>query len=989
MIKVNKIKIGKKQLAIIITALTLVILIVAYAVIDAVMNSQSGGSPGSSSNPPEVNTEIGESVYLNNAVAYPYISKASIKSISVSSDIDRFYLRRDEDDEGNLLDYFLFFYEPVVGTAEQYLPDIVYSENTFDYTSFYSIEQSDGLNVYKVDYLCAAIGAMYFDEAIPIPSGDTDEEKEERRTTLNRYGLNVEDREAILVSYIDEDESEQSHRIYIGDKLITGTGYYYMIEGRDVVYTSASSERLSYALSGFESFLHSRIVAEGLAVDKTFAPYLTTDYKQWISVYHKTEGDRVTADSEVILVGNYKYPVYKAESTSNASADGYRSGFGINTSMSLNLSSLSEYPEFDRLIAKITGQAVGRFDTPISATVISNLNEATLSDGESGKYTYVIYKIESVFTEDDEIYTEGTPVGENDLIKVEYAYYIDGTAQSAEMCHAVIDLSEDSVITDDVKTALRAGSVGTLSEPIVLDNVYYTEETANLRNIENVITEIVAIYDKDANNLSVIDENSIVTYCYYNLIDGVKMGEADYITLDLSTATEGFYLTLKNALLGLGTGSVNITIDEAVYCQPFRDFKVYTFEQIKGFVEKELIVSFKFQNESERDPFYAESTYQNTLPMSNKYGGYSLNATACDEVVRLLGGINAGGTTQVAEGLVGTETVAVGLTPEVMIKYGLYDGYTVYFELPRGITSVTSSDSTITDYKWHDTLGFTLYISETQPDGTRFIGSDMYDIVVKIDANSFDYLELSFAEYWARKSLVMIDYRDIDNFSASFNMSDMVGKYNFALEHTTIYIGSDGGHYATPPEDITSSEYDEVSVTVTIDGFAAGSSSVDGVYGETELSKILANEGRTSFTLANLYNRVAGIPSGGQGLTQKHDTLGTASFKDLLLIMYSTYYTGIVPVNKQAEYLANSPLVMSLSFDVYSSSAYTYVYDFYRISDREVMVSTYRLDSQGNKINQISDFTVSTFAFKKIARNVNCLLNGERLEPDTGYDTLD
>ncbi len=986
MIQKTERKISKRHLTVIITALVLVLLIVAYVVIDAVVNASSNNQSGGASNPPPtVNTEIGESVYLNNAVAYPYIAKDSIKSISVSSDVDSFYMHRDVDDEGNLLDYFLFFYEPTVGNKEPYLPDIVFTENNFDYTSLYAVEGSDGLNVYKVDYLCAAIGAMFFDEAIPVPVGETDEKKEERRQTLNRYGLNVEDRETIIVTYIDGDGNEKTHRIYIGDKLITGKGYYYMLEGRDVVYTSASSERLSYALSGFESFLHSRIVAEGLPTDKGMSPYLTSDYKHWVTDYCSTEGALVKAGSTVIALGDYKYPVYKSTSESQG-RNGYREGFGVKTLISLDLESLSNYPEFTRLISLMEGQKVGQLSEPISVTVVSNLNEATLSSGTNNKYSYSITRIESVFTDDTEIFTEGTPVGDNNLIKVEYRYYIDEVLQSTENCHAVIDLSEESVITDEVKAKLRAASVGQLSEAIVLDGVYYTEENATLRKIENVITEIIAIYDQDGMNQPSVSENSIVTYCYYNLMDGVKMGEPDYVTLDLSTATEGFYLNLKNTLLGLGTGSVNLTIEENVFCQPFKDFKIYTFEQIRGFTTKELVVSFKYLGQSEVDPFYTEAGYVNTLPATHKYGGYPINTEACDKVVRLLGGISAGGTSGSAEGLVGTETVAVGLTPENMIKYGLYDGYTIYFELPRGITTVTYEGSNAVDYRWHDTIGFTLYVSETEPDGTRYIGSDMYNIVVKIGASDFNYLEESFGEMWARKNLVMMDYKDIDNFSASFNMTDLVGKYNFKLDHSIIYIGSDGKHYTTKPEGIASSEYNELKVTTSIDGFVEGESSVPGVYDETELSKILASEGRTSFILANLYNRVAGIPSGGFGLTEGSDTLGTASFKDLLIIMYSTYYTGTLSAEDQAYHLENSPVLLTLTFDVYASSAYSYVYDFYRVSDREVMVSTYRLDDAGNKINPISDFTITTFAFKKIVRNITNLLNGERLDPDVGYE---
>ena len=182
-------------------------------------------------------------------------------------------------------------------------------------------------------------------------------------------------------------------------------------------------------------------------------------------------------------------------------------------------------------------------------------------------------------------------------------------------------------------------------------------------------------------------------------------------------------------------------------------------------MQKEMIVSFEFVNASERDPFYGESIYKNTLEGENKF--YALDSVACQNVTFLLGGVGSGSNSQQSEGLVGRETVAVGLTTEIMDRYGLYDGYTIYFELPRGISRVGgSADDELDDYRYLSTLGFTLYISHEQSDGTRYVASTLYDIVVKIDGAKFDYLEKSFEEYWARRNLVMIDYKLIDKGSA-------------------------------------------------------------------------------------------------------------------------------------------------------------------------------------------------------------------------------
>jgi len=78
---------------------------------------------------------------------------------------------------------------------------------------------------------------------------------------------------------------------------------------------------------------------------------------------------------------------------------------------------------------------------------------------------------------------------------------------------------------------------------------------------------------------------------------------------------------------------------------------------------------------------------------------------------------------------------------------------------------------------------------------------------------------------------------------------------------------------------------------------------------------------------------------------------------------------------------------MRFSFTVPGSSAYPYVYEFYRIDDRRVMVALYRLGSGGIEVNRVSDFFISTFAFKKLVRNFTNLLNGAEINVDKGYES--
>ena len=67
---------------------------------------------------------------------------------------------------------------------------------------------------------------------------------------------------------------------------------------------------------------------------------------------------------------------------------------------------------------------------------------------------------------------------------------------------------------------------------------------------------------------------------------------------------------------------------------------------------------------------------------------------------------------------------------------------------------------------------------------------------------------------------------------------------------------------------------------------------------------------------------------------------------------------------------------------------YYYTYDFYKIDDHRVMISLYRSDADGNKIEhlgEVSDFYITTFAFKKLVNNYVHLLNGMKVDESVDY----
>lgn len=1001
MIELKKKKLDKKHIALIATSCLLVLLITAYIIISAVINSLNTGA-GTQNTPTESKS------------LYPKLEKSQIQTVEIVSHEDIYYMMRATDKDGNPLSYFVFYYEDEDGNLREYMPDISTAESGFNYTDFYAKETSDGLNVAKIDYLLARLCDLRYDYSVPLK-----EDEEEKQKQLELYGLTDDEKETITISYLEKatqkDENgkdvetweRREHKIEIGDRLISGYGYYLKLDKGEFIYSSASSRQLSYALMPFESIINSRIVAEGLTADKGVEPYLTTDYIQWKSYYRDfytdADGNRipltVTEDSEVIFNADTLTPVYKKPDKDSPlfdsiGEDGY-SRFGVDK-ISLNLSEAKKDSSLSRLVAALVGRKVdedGKADEKKTVTVINGMNEATLWDAENGKgeYTYTIRKIESVLDDTDE-YFSGPVLGKR-LVKVSYDYKIDGEAQNDKPAYAVIDLDADSVIPSELKEKIRSASVGAEINDTFIAR--YTKDNAKKMTVSYVISQISYIYeiDEESNKVSYLDkveEDSIVSFSYHTVIkyaDGTEaVGKAKSSSLvDLSKVKDGYDLDIKNALIGKAVGEVDIKVPVSEsYYQPFDDFVTYEITGVAGFVEREAVVAFRFVNASSRDPFYAETSYKNTLAEidpDNPHAIYALEVESCDWAVRLLGGISSDGASGTSSGLVGIETVAVGLTPEVMKEYGLYEGHKVYFSLPRGLSGIDEEDEEnphdIVDYTWASELGFTLYISNPDENGMRYIGSDMYDVVVKIDGSSFEYLDEPFADFWARRKLAMVKYTDINNLGIKFNFEDLVGEYNFELEFQK------GHPYIEDLED-----YNYLEVNASIKGFKKGEGAVTGVYTETGLSKLMAEKEKDEFLLSELYNHLYLGTGEYEKLTDGgYDTLGTANFQKLLEVIYASYYMGTVDVESdEIQALLDKEALFTISFDVGASSAINkYVYEFRRLDDRRIVVSFFMEDNSGAKTPAVSDLYISDQNFKKIVNSVLNLLNGRTVEVESGY----
>ena len=990
-------KLNKAQLAIVWLLVITLVLAAAYVTLVVVARklSEAASGVGSSSTAP---TPLeGESVYLNQLVAYPTVDENNITFIEIENEHGRFGVSRYPNDLGA----FLFhYYEGDDETTIPYMPPILGSEADYNYENLYAIEKNDSYGMIPyLTYLCSALSTPYFAERIELPANDTEENIAKRTALLREYGL-TQDSPTVYFTYGKRDASnghiiegsEQAHYIILGEKALSGNGYYFMVDNRNYVYYT-SGEYFKYALTGLHSFIKGMLVAEGFDGDSVYGPYLTTDFKEWVTTVYKNETDVIFTKEDpayknftnpkIVVNGSYFASIDKGLQyvPENDVFSGYETD--VATKLAFDLEKLAKSSDFERVKNAFLGRNVGSYvGREILITMLEELynSEAKsldFSESESVGYEYTISKIEAVL-EDTGERASGVVDSSDSLLKVTYRYTVGGQTVQHD-CHAVLDLTK---IESTESAKLLGLSVGTELDPVTI-TVNYTKENSLKTTEKYVLTGVNSIFTVDENGTGalmadVITEQTYVNITYYRSIGGVK-GETQSAIIRLCDIKDtDKRAPLKEILLGKGKGSYDeVVYNSEYYYQVMREFVTYEISEIEYFVADEIVVSFCFENASLRDPFYGETFYKNTLENSNRL--YGLNSGSCETAVKLLGGI--GTDSNSAVGLSG-ETVAIGLSLANMEKYGLF-AHKIYFEMPRGITDASESaedadDDALSDFIWLNELGFTLYISDPvyDEDGTRirYIGSDMYDLIAKVNAADFDFVEYGFVEFWARKNILMMDITKLTNLKLEFNMSDLQGVYEFDVLFKDMYAGKIDGKFIISDTNFEGSSpvvHEIINVKASEDAF----------------STVFKDKFGTSWgDLSTVYDHTMGdgTPTYFPG---SRDTLGAAYFNSVYATIQMTPYLDCLTAEEiSAGY--EKEVIFKIHFEV-EDKEYRYTYEFRRIDDRRVMVTLYRSDADGNKvesIGEVSDFYVSTLAFKKIVNQYIYLLNGKEVDESISYN---
>ena len=970
MIVVKKKKL-KRPVLLAITAGVLALLTVAAILLNTLLAADDGDG-GTKKPAPEIIEGV-EDVFNGMAVAFPRVEETHMSFIRVLGEQEYFLMRESaEGEEESKNAPFRFYYRDAADELQMYYPDICVQDPTFEYEDLYAVEQSDSFgSIPKLTYLCVAIGTPYFDERIELP-----EDAAEREIELKRFGLSDADTPIrVDFNYETKEGETKTHTLKIGKKNITGVGYYFTVDDRAYVY-SGSNNYFDYALLDFADYISPILTAAGLPQDNAFEPYLTTDFKQWVNTIHETEGEILTApagaDERIadVIMKAIRY-------TPSINDKNYTSGYIVDNErgISFDIDAFAKSGRYDGIVSQIMGMKIGKLEQPLRISFPTYSKTVELEGGKSAEYEYTFTAIEAAISNGVETTEAGAPVGAADSIKVTYRLSIGGKSVSDYDMHGIIRLDAE-MLTDEVRAALSGASIGKLDTPPVL-KVVYDENNTVVREVKIVITEIIKIFNDKNEDIETAGVGTKVMYRHKIVLDGEELG-GDYT--DAVTITENMSGTAKDiadALSGKKVGKLSAPIDiEGVtaYSEGVADFIAYEISELRYFVTSKLITSFRFEQASDRDAYYGESFYANTMENTDgslhKYGIYALNASSCEAVVRLFGGLETNASQ--STGLIGLETVAVGLTPEIMKEYDLYD-HTVYFEIPRGITSIVYDDvptdeflDSLDDYTYYSTLGFTLYISRPQSDGSRFIASSQYDVVAKVDAERFPFLEMNFIEFYARRNLILTSISDINNITLDFYMEDLYGTYSNELQHTELYAYN-GRLYTksqlTEEELSSATKYDGINVTVTPSGECS----------DTKFSDFLREKGYTYSSLYEFYDKK----------THDLDSLGTANFKEFAEILFYTRYESFYKEGESKE----GPLLMKMKVRLYEGySVYDYVYEFYRTSDRRVMVKLYREDRiDGTKIQEVSDFYISTFAFKKAVNAYMGILNGDNIDGEIPY----
>ncbi len=933
--------------------------------------------------------------------------------------------------------------------SDLYYPPILDSiTGAFDYTSLYD-------NTSTIPGMLAAVGAVNISERIKPEGGVATDEwlsnfgmgKQDDpayfelvtyyRDSAGNYIYTVSGEENVYVGlsthdgkyyYIDTEKedalgeeytgprsqltpaanTDEVIRVYVGNPTIDDKGYYIYLEGRDVVYTTRNTYLPDVVERNMGYYIYPRLVSQP---ESGYASQLTPNLTYWKGNYFGIDSKVAISQSMTVTLDA---PIIR-EVDSDSGEDVKKE----NHSFRFDMSALNPNPTwYSTLLGKQVGSAA--FDLIVPSD--------NLYDGKAGEsVTYTLLGLEGILR-DGTYHTEGdiTPrVGDHVLVT-----YTDGLTDGKG--NPIVNTGFVNLGDPEGPPQLAA-----LIYEMQLGKTYpetgegsksYTTvygEDAPASTLKMSFDSILAIVDEQGKEAPKVAYGTTVKLSY-NVTETTARGEEvklGNITRILTIPKEEHYKdpaawesiyfyqnaerqmhimqAIFDAIMGKAAGSllnssgnstVELSFSYPVEC--IRDFTLYRGVTVQNAVSYDMELSFGYTNNN--DVYYGSSIYEILGPEEKTLYGLDVDSTT--EVIRLF------------DDLKGEETVAVGLDRGTMEKYGLY-AYRLYYELPFNLYTISSGDTT---YYYHkNKVGYNLYISEKNKDGSRYIASEQYDIVVKVtDGSQYDFLTWQFEKIWVQRSMVMVGYEDLRQFVFDINYEDYqhIWGFDICVDRDYYYDGEDNVArlYASLVDGGVSLEgnsyqdlvgifqYEETTDRESYEGFGP----TDARWQHTVAGKFIREVHESLRYITTLKNGTdldqIYKDQGFGDLIAGKDFAGAYYTKTLLTVLNSFCYwgtveddirktlpSGLTPEEQDAaiqqEIAAimsetNRVLTMAMTLDD-GEKSYGYVYRFYNYSYHS-LVSVSKVDEAGNELTS-NIFYVQSREVKKIAEMVIAISAGQ------------
>ncbi len=567
-------------------------------------------------------------------------------------------------------------------------------------------------------------------------------------------------------------DASNAYTLYVGNKTVDDNAYYLYLEGRNVVYTTTANYMEDVVERGLGYYVAPRLVT---AAETDSSHIMTPGFSIENGQFVDTLGAPVPEKAQVGLTAE-KLVTWDSD-------DGIADKDRTDVFVQIDTTKEEYAPFAEALVGKHVGDKVDII-VPMEALALGG-----------SIVTYQIDRVAGVYRDGKLIETEGTALTDDDKIVISYS---DGTIDADDKVVTFMGLVDLKTAPDKLKALFVDSANGNKRVGDAIDMplmVTYDGYNNKVYTLSYEIESIDVVYDAEGKEMVAEDGETVkVTYGCTVVItinsyedgeavlkksalaviippEGTEEGQFDNHKTWLGEVEPGYeqdaeknaYISKKlaTALIGAKLGTcvdddkkpAPIKVDFGFAEEYISDFLLYKNTNIDNTVSYTENLSFAFAND--RDIFYGDSNY--VIETADK-SMYSLDFDTTNEVIGLFGD------------LTGDETVAVGLNAETMKKYGLYQ-YRVVYEMPYGIDSEEDGDKTYWTYKTK--IAYTLYVSAKQEDGSRYIATDQYDIVVKLnDGSTFDFVDWSFYTKWMQNSIVSFTYRDLRRLVFDLNFTD-------------------------------------------------------------------------------------------------------------------------------------------------------------------------------------------------------------------------